>query len=309
MKRTLSILLVFVMTLSLLTGCSSGGSKAEYDNYYSADMETVVAGRAPMEEAGNLTSSSQLDSTVSADRKLIKTVYLSAETEHYDDLIAGLNDTITALGGYVESREIGGSRNRRCSMTIRIPAESLELFVTHVRENANVTSSSETAQDVTLEYVDTEAKITALETEQARLLELLAAAQNLSEILEIEARLSDVTYELERYASRLRSLSNLVTYATVNLSVWEVEVLTPLDDPTVWERISSGFVENLEMLGEDLTDIFVWIIVGSPYLVFWGAVLGGIAFLIIRANRGTTKKAKKIRGKKAQNPTDPPAES
>ena len=308
MKRTLSILLVFVMTLSLLTGCGSS-SKAEYDNFYAADMETVAAGRAPMEGADSLTSSSQLDSTVSADRKLIKTVYLSAETEHYDDLIAGLNDTITALGGYVESREISGSRSRRCSMTIRIPAESLELFVTHVRENANVTSSSETAQDVTLEYVDTEAKIKALETEQSRLLELLSAAQNLSEILEIEARLSDVTYELERYASRLRSLSNLVTYATVNLSVWEVEVLTPVDDPTVWERITSGFAESLEDLGEDLTDIFVWIIVSSPYLAVWGIVITVAVFLIRRGKQGKTKKEKKIRGKNAQNPSEPPAES
>jgi hypothetical protein len=220
MKRMLSILLVLSVMISILTGCGSGGSKAEYDNYYAADMEMSGAEAPKLEETGSLTSSSQLDSTVSADRKLIKTVYLTAETEHYDDLIAGINDTITALGGYVETREISGSRSRRCTMTIRVPAESLELFVSHVRENANVTSSSENAQDVTLEYVDTEAKITALETEQARLLELLASAQNLSEILEIEARLSDVTYELERYASRLRNLSNLVDYATVHLTVY-----------------------------------------------------------------------------------------
>ena len=307
MKRMLSILLTLVMTLSLLTGCSSGGSKAEYDNYYAADMETVGA-QAPMEEAGILTSSSSLDSATVTERKLIKTVRLSAETEHYDDLIVGLNDTIAGLGGYVETREVSGSRRRSCSMTIRIPAESLELFVSHVRENANVTSSSESAEDVTLEYVDTEAKIKTLETEQARLLELLAAAQNLSEILEIEARLSDVTYELERYASRLRSLSNLVTYATVHLSIREVEVLTPVDDPTVWERITSGFAENLEDLGEDLTDIFVWIIISSPYLAVWGIVIAVAVFLIRRTKQSKTKKEKKIREKNAQSPSEPPAE-
>ncbi|MBR2057778.1 MAG: DUF4349 domain-containing protein, partial [Fibrobacter sp.] len=51
---------------------------------------------------------------------------------------------------------------------------------------------------------DTEAKIAALELERSRLMELLATANNLSEILEIEARLSDVTYELERYESHKR---------------------------------------------------------------------------------------------------------
>ena len=44
---------------------------------------------------------------------------------------------------------------------------------------------TEDTRDVTLQYTDTEAKITALKTEQTRLLELLAGANNLSEILEV----------------------------------------------------------------------------------------------------------------------------
>ena len=225
MKRYLSLFLALALMAALLTGCGSSAPEAAnkggyYDMADDAMWETSPAMNAPMESGkddGSLTSNSSLDSTPDTGRKLIKTVHLTAETETYDDLIAAINGTITELGGYVESREVSGSRRRSCSMTIRIPADKLDLFVSHVRENANVTNSTETALDVTLEYVDTEAKITALETEQARLLELLASAESLDDILAIEARLSDVTYELERYASRLRTLANQVSYATVNL--------------------------------------------------------------------------------------------
>ena len=153
----------------------------EYDR---APGETMAASELKSDSAG-------LTEIPAGDRKLIKTVTINAETEHYDDLIPALDETIIALGGYVESRETGSyTRDRRWSrMTVRIPAEQLAGFLAHVGENANVLSTSEQTQDVTLQYADTEAKITALKTEQNRLLELLAGAQNLGEILEIEAQL------------------------------------------------------------------------------------------------------------------------
>ena len=307
MKRYLSLLLALALMASLLIGCSSRApeayNKGSYDMAVDSEAmwETMPAMDVPMEsgKGESLSSNSSLEAPADTGRKLIKTVHLTAETETYDKLITAINGTISELGGYVEAREVNGSRRRSCYMTIRIPADRLDLFVSHVRENANVTSSTESAQDVTLQYVDTEAKVTALETEQARLLELLATAESLDDILAIESRLSDVTYELERYATYLRTLENQVTYATVNLQLWEVEVLTPVEEPTVWDRITSGFSENLEGLGEDLTNIFVWIVTGSPYLVFWGALLGLIVCLIIRANRNKYRKP--------TNPTPPPA--
>ena len=195
----------------------------------------------------------------------------------------------------MESRETGSyTRDRRWSrMTVRIPAEQLAGFLAHVGENANVLSTSEQTQDVTLQYADTEAKITALKTEQTRLLELLAGANNLSEILEIEARLSDVTYELERFESQKRSYDNHIDYATVTLHIQEVQVLTPVEEPTVWKRISDGFREALDGVGIGLVYVFVFLTAGSPYLVLWGAVIWGIAILTrkLRRNRQKSKQS------------------
>ena len=294
MKHT-RILTLLLCLLLLLTACGSSAPTEEMDmadnGYYAADGEydripgeTMAASELKSDSAG-------LTEIPAGDRKLIKTVTINAETEHYDDLIPALDETIIALGGYVESRETGSyTRDRRWSrMTVRIPAEQLAGFVDHVGENANVLSTSEQTQDVTLQYADTEAKITALKTEQNRLLELLAEAQNLGEILEIEARLSDVTYELERYESHKRSYDNRITYATVTLSIQEVRTLTPVEEPTVWKRISDGFRESLEGVGDGLVNVFVFLTAGSPYLVLWGAVIWGIAILTRKLRRNRQK--------------------
>ena len=302
MKHT-RILAIFLCFCLLMTAC---GASAPTENgaavdRYDSEMEWV---ESPGETiaANELTSDSvSLTASAQSDRKLIKTVTMEAETEAYDELIPALDTKITALGGYVEARETGSySRSRRWSrMTIRIPAESLADFVAHVGDSANVLSTSEQTQDVTLQYADTEAKITALKTEQTRLLELLAGANNLSEILEIEARLSDVTYELERYESQKRSFDNRIVYATVTLHIQEVQVLTPVEEPTVWTRISEGFMDSLEGVSDGLVDIFVYLIAGSPYIVVCGAVL---ALIIVIARKQSRKPQNKKQSPPSQNP-------
>ena len=297
MKKS-SIFAVILALCLLLTACGTSAPTEDNGIAYRYDAAKGTAEMEIIEMPGETTAAMDLTSDSAAlsapaqsDRKLIKTVSMEAETETYDDLIPALDTRITALGGYVESRETGSySRTRRWSrMTIRIPAESLADFVAHVGENANVLSTSEQTQDVTLQYADTEAKITALKTEQTRLLELLSQASNLSEILEIEARLSDVTYELERYESQKRSYDNRIVYATVTLHIEEVEVLTPVQEPTVWTRIRDGFKESLEGVGDGITDIFVFLVAGSPYIAVCGAVLALIIAIVRKQSRKPQK--------------------
>ena len=89
---------------------------------------------------------------------------------------AVLTERIGALGGYVEEKNLyngssySGYIRRNLSMTVRIPADQADAFVDHISENANIVSSTESVDDVTLQYVDTESHVKALETEQERLL-------------------------------------------------------------------------------------------------------------------------------------------
>lgn len=279
-KKVFALLLVMGMLTTLLAGC--GGSSVAYDK-----AEAQEAPAAPEVEYGMMADSSAAGASVSVtNQKLIKRVSMETETEDLDAVLPQVNAKVGELGGYVESQELynGSSyssyRSRSVNMTVRIPAERLADFTNQVEGISNVTSYTQTSDDVTLQYVDTESRVKALEVEQQRLMELLENAETMADLLEIESRLTDVRYELESYASQLRTLENLVNYATVNLYIRQVKTYTEVEPLTVWQRIGSGFKKNLSGIGEDLTDFFVWIVTYSPQLIFWALVLSGGAVLL-----------------------------
>ena len=287
-RKIFSALLAFLLLLSL-SACGSSAKAPAENMYYDAEMDMAPASTA----APGLTTESKENGSAASlptDRKLIRTISMEAETEDLTVLSDTLTVRISALGGYVESKNLrngsaySGYYRRTLNMTVRIPADKADEFVAQVSENANIVSSTESIDDVTLQYVDTESHVKALETEQERLLALLAKADNLKDILTLEERLTKVRYELERYASQLRTLDNQVTYATIHLSVTEVKEYTPVieEEPTVWQRISKGFGRSLKDIGEGFTDFFVWFTVNSPYLLIWGVIITVIVLILRR---------------------------
>ncbi len=289
MKKLTALLLSLLMVLTLLTAC---GGSAKYDSTaaevpQAAPMEMEMSA-ADVNVNGMLTEESGASGSgaLPENRKWIVTVHMEAETEELDTLLTGLEERISKLNGYVEDQEIfNGStyasrRRRSANLTIRIPADDVDAFEEEVAGIANVVSNSLSREDITLTYVATESKINALKTEETRLLELLAKAETMADLLEIEARLSDVRYELEQYSSQLRLYDNQVDYATIHLYISEVQEYTPVAEKTVWERIRDGFRSSLSGVGDGIVDFLVWVLANSPYLMVWGLILAAALFLL-----------------------------
>lgn len=289
-RTYISLLLCLLLLTSLLTGCGSGASA---DKYAAAGNGYAMEEAAPAAmDTMSLTDSGSAGSTALPEsRKWIVTVNLSAETEDLDAMTAALEEKIAALGGYVEDQRIyNGStyssrRYRNANLTIRVPAEDVDGFTEEVSGIANVVSKETNREDVTLSYVATESRMTALQTEETRLLELMAQAETMADLLEIEARLTDVRYELESVTSRLRLYDNQIDYATIYLDIEEVQEYTPVEEPTVWERISGGFKSSLTGVKNGAVNLVVWIIASSPYLVLLALAGCGLSFLVRRARK------------------------
>lgn len=309
MKKMTAILVTLCMLAALLAGCGGASKSTQaFDAAAAAPAEAANGAYYDMESAksedGGLTGDT--DSTVLPEgRKWIITVNMSAETEDLDALMEALSGKISGLGGYVEDQDsYNGSmyssrRYRSASLTVRIPAQRVDEFTEEMSGIANVVSTNLSREDITLSYVATESRVKALQTEEARLLELMEQAETMADLLEIESRLTDVRYELENRASQLRLYDNQVDYATIYLSIDEVQEYTPVEEPTVWERISGGFVSSVKGVGNGLLDLLVWVLAKSPYLVILGGVTVGVVVLIKkRKARKAAKKAAK------QNPTE-----
>lgn len=266
----------------------------EWDNNrYEASAATSV--KAPAADSDQAASG----------HKLIKNVSLNVETKEFDVLMPALEGRVRELGGYIENLETyNGSRysenknNRYANMTVRIPQNRLDDFIGSVSDIGNVVRRSDSVNDVTMTYVDTESRRNALKTEYNRLLELMERAENLEEILILEDRLTTLRYQLENLESQLRTMDNQVDYSTVRLTISEVEELTPVEEeeeeePTVWERISEGFTDSLNEVKESFTDGIVGFMTSLPHLLVWAVLLLIVVLVAVGLIRSRRKKRKK----------------
>ena len=300
MKKFVSLTLALLMVLATLAGCGASAPAMKNDMAMEAPMAPApeYAPEYALDSGFKDMTSGAGQSVPNTEQKLIKTVHMDVETEDLEALLPQINGKITSLGGYIENQELynGSSyssyRSRSANLTVRVPAENLNGFVEDVKGVSNVVTYNESTENVTLQYVSTESRVKALEVEQERLLELLAKAENMADLLEIESRLTDVRYELENVTSQLRVLSNQVDYATIHLYISQVKVYTEVEEQTVWQRIGSGFKDNLRDMGENATDFFVWFVTYSPQLLIWAAVILA-AVKILRKKIAKRKASKK----------------
>ena len=287
--------MAWILCLLLLLGLAGCGSPSS-GNAGAADPGDYIAKEDSLTDTSNLPEN----------RKLIQTVYMDVETEDLNTVLQQVESRTAELGGYIESSNVqngsaySGKRYRSASMTVRIPAADLEAFVDRVGQLTNIVSSRKTVEDVTLSYVATESRMKALQAEETRLLELMAQAGTMNDLLTVEKRLTEVRTELEKVTSALRLFDNQVNYATIYLDIQEVTEYTEVSEPeNVWQRIGSGFVKSLKGVGNFLVEVFVFLIVASPYLVLIAAVPLTIVLIV---KLSTRKSRKKPAEEKKENP-------
>lgn len=300
MKKILSVMLCAALVLTL-TAC--GGSAKNTSAM--GVMREEAAAEAPAMMADNAVSlkGAQAQSTALPEgRKWIITIDMTVETDDLDTLTAKLDQNIKSLGGYVEDQSVHNGSNyasrryRSANLTVRIPDEKADQFTSDISGLANVVSQNLRREDITLNYVATSSRVTALETEEARLLELLAQAETMEDLLTIEARLTDVRYELENYTSQLRLYDNQIDYATIYLYIEEVQEYTPVEEPGFFKRIQTTFSDALEGLGDGIVNITVFLVGNSPYILVFCAV----AFVIFKLAKRPKIRFRKKTGKEEQ---------
>lgn len=312
MKQKLAVLLSLVMTISL-TACFSAGTYSKSSTFASDNVKYDTAAAPRYTENAYPEESYEYDtisSEVSAEndlseRKIIKTASLSCQTQAYDEYMDSISHCVTSYGGYIESSEFYGNSmyssrsNRSACLTVRIPVENYDKFMSDAGNLGTLTYKSESQNDVTMSYVDVESHIKAFETERDSLMLLMEKSESLSDVIALQSRLTEVNYQLDSYKSQLRKYDNLISYCTVNIDVIEVvrEVL-PESEMTFGERIKRGLEDSFENIGDGMVDFAVWFMTSLPYIVIWGLVVVLVILLIkliIRKNRAKKLSTKQVK--------------
>ena len=318
MKKKLFALFTVLLLLSL-TACggsafnsSKGGSSApqtaadvNYNGYAAADSadswdmpeaEWAAADEAPMDT---------IYGGAPENAKIIYTADVNLETKEFDQAAQTLTAVVTELGGYFESRSLSqGGRYRSMDCAVRIPAENFLAFLDRAGEAAHVTYRHEYSDDVSEVYYDQEARLTTQRTKLARLQELISQAENMADIITIESAISDTELQIEYLTGSLRKYDSLISYSTVNISLYEVYRLSTDEEAplTFGDRFANAFLAGFQN-GLAALDDFAISIARNWMTLLILAVIVVIAVLLLR--RRKRKKAASY----AMPPVEPRAAS
>lgn len=265
---------------------SGAAANVMYDDY-------AVAEEAEYDMAMEAPSPMAAESTAARKEKIIRSASFSIRTTDYDADLEGLQALTDRLGGRVEymnlSGDISRGQTRAASLTLRIPSEKLDEFLAGAQQIGSVTDMTQEMEDVSDSYYDIQSRLETQREKLKRLQALMASAEDVSDLIEIESAVADAQYYIDRYTSQLKSYDGRVDYSTVRATVREVKV-TEMKEVTLGERIGEGIRDSLSAFGEFLEDMAVFLAAALPWLA--AAALVIVLWVIIR-KRKKAKKAKK----------------
>jgi predicted site-specific integrase-resolvase len=124
----------------------------------------------------------------------------------------------TSFNGYVSYSWI---EEKRAVVSIRVPADKLNLAMDAVRNLGKVKSENLNAYDVTDQLVDIEARLNNSKATERRLLEILSMAKDVNDVLMVEDRLKWVREEVEMLEAQLKNLKSSIDYSTLTVTIEE----------------------------------------------------------------------------------------
>ncbi|SFO00621.1 DUF4349 domain-containing protein [Amycolatopsis rubida] len=194
----------------LLAGCS--GNTADSARSAVAPAQQQEQGAAPRQ--GN--AQAYVPEPGATDRKLARSARLELTTPKTGDVVSRAKAIATAAGGYPGQES---ATDDSASLTLSVPAEKLDGVLDQLGGLGQVRRREISAQDVTSQVVDVDARLATQRASVDRMRALLAKAQSVSEIASVESELTSRQATLESLERQQASLAGKVAMATVSLSV------------------------------------------------------------------------------------------
>lgn len=262
------------------TAAASTDTYATQDSgaYTEEGAETALA-------AGNPTAQTVGEAPITADgRKIIRTATLTVETKAYDEATGLLREAVSGTNGYIEyTSSYTGGGTRSAEYRCRIPTDRYAEFFEKIEGVGSVVRTEEGADDATNQYVDLEARLNSLRTQEARLLALMEESGSLEDLLAVQEKLMEVQYEIESYTGQMKALENSIDYATITVYLEEVQTYTPVE-PTFGDRVAQAFTNMLHGIVDGAQGFVILLIYALPVL-FLGAVATVIIVVCTRRSR------------------------
>lgn len=222
--------------------------------------------------------------------KIIRTASFTLKTMHFEADVEKVQQEAGGCGGRVEYLYVGGDREagemRSASLTLRIPSANLDAFLAGAENIGRITSQRQEKEDVSDGYYDIQSRLETQQKKMERLLALMEAAEQVSDLVEIENAIADAQYQIDRYTAQLQNYDSRIDYSTVHVTVQEIRAAES-EETGLGEKMLSGLRDSLADGAAFLQDMLVFAVSALPWAA--AAALVGVfgCFIVkkIRKNR------------------------
>lgn len=279
--RSLLLLIAIAMLIAACGGASSASPASGVDTVGNGGGKALggSAEGAPPANPAPVTGVGGGQIAAVDDAKIIRTGTMSLEVSDVGSALRVARDAIVGLGGYLGASTTSNDGDQpSAEITYRIPAAKWEAALDILRGLNGLTTKVVTehteAIEVTSQVIDLQARIANLRASETALQGIAAKATKISDVLEVQAQLTQTRGEIETLTAQLKDLNDRAGYATLtvqfNVPILAVEVARKGWEPTaIVDEAAATMVSVLQ----GLATAGIWfVIVWLPILLVFGAV-------------------------------------
>jgi hypothetical protein len=151
---------------------------------------------------------------------------MRVEVERVGESRARLERSLVVLGGQIARFE--AHEAERADYLLRVPSDRLEALMDSTAALGKVKARTLSAEDVTEQVIDAEARLGALRASRDRLRQLLERGSAVADVVTVERELARVQGELESLEGRLNALRGQVAMSELSVRLGRRQVPGPL---------------------------------------------------------------------------------
>lgn len=228
----------------------------------------VVEDIAIAEPSGNSTNTSPVQDTT---KKIIKSGTIQFEVCNINAARKRILLALKKYSGYVDedNQTINSEINRKeYNLKISIPAKYFDYLVDSVSASADrIDTKNISVSDVTTRYIDMKTRLDNKKALENRYLELLKKGTKISDLLEIENKLTEIRSDIESAQGQLNYLNKQIAYSSLDITFYTKATTQNIDD-----LFTNKFKTSISNGWDFLKNLFFGIISIWPLLIIVGII-------------------------------------
>ena len=221
------------------------------------------------------------------DTKIVRTGSLQLTVANTDQAVLAARDAVRGLGGY-----IGASQQQRsngkivANVTYRIPVARWEDALDAIRRLGTEIGEQTNAVEVTGQLVDLDARIRNLKASEIALVGYVEKAAKTSDLLEIEARLTDTRGQIEQLTAQRAGLADQAAMATLTVT-FGTDIVAVTEATAKWDPAAEVDRASATLIGVGQGLVSLIIVVAIVWLpILFGLLILAVVGLLIARRLG-----------------------